>query len=57
MTAAALSCNNSAKLRASIKGVDIDADNRVPEDSDHGDEGITLMKNHLARLPASVCSG
>ena len=45
-----------AKLRASIKGVDIDAENRESaEDSDHGDERITLTKKHLAsRLPASA---
>ena len=46
-----------AKLRASIKGVDIDAENRenagVPGDSDHGDERFTLTKKHLARLLAS----
>ena len=44
-----------AKLRASIKGVDIDAEKREnAEDSDNGDERITLTKKHLAsRLPAS----
>lgn len=46
-----------AKLRASIKGVDIDAENRenagVPEDSDHAEERIALTKKYVTRLSAS----
>ena len=50
----AVDIDGIAKRRASIKGVDIDAENAgAPEESDHADECIALTKEHLTRLPAS----